>query len=178
MKKISVDEDKDSTRKFKSSEIVRYYVDGGIKAKDNKGAWAYVKQQKSKKPEVSARSNVKGVSSTDSEILAIKLAMKNALDENIDPSRVIIYTDQYPLTRPEMLKRSNSKLSKLRKELDNNGFTVRYYKSQHTIARDELKTAPPKVLNALAVHTIVNKKLEKPNNRYLNHLCKKRKNNK
>ena len=37
MKKISVDEDKDSTRKFKSSEIVRYYVDGGIKAKDNKG---------------------------------------------------------------------------------------------------------------------------------------------
>ncbi len=101
--------------------------------------------------------------------------MKNALDENIDPSRVIIYTDQYPLTRPEMLKRSNSKLSKLRKELDNNGFTVRYYKSRHTIARDELKTAPPKVLNALAVHTIVNKKLGKPNNRYLNHLRKKKK---
>ena len=159
---------------FTSKELVRYYVDGGIKLKNNKGAYAFIKKQYAKKTKVSARASEKGSSSTDSEILAVKLAMKDALDKNLDPRQVIILTDQKSLAFPTNLKRSNSKMAVLRKEIDEYGFQVKYMKSQHTLTVKELETAPARVKNALAVHTVVQAKLNKPSNRYLYHLKKKR----
>lgn len=153
-------------------EIVHYYVDGGIK--DGKAASVFVRKGFARKPKEEVRRVFnKRVTSTKSEIRAIKLAVEDALADGIKPEHVVIHTDQKSLVYNSF--RRDSEMSRLRQELDDLGFNLAYIPSTHDIAPDVDKSqVPKKVLNALQVHNLVTSTLARGHNRYRHHLNKKR----
>ena len=154
-------------------EIVHYYVDGGVR--DGVAASVFVRKAfKQPVKEEVRRVFSRKVSSTGSEIRAIRLAVEDALSEGIDPSKVVIHTDQKALVRPNF--RRVTLMSLLREELIGQGFNLAYIPSTHQIDETmDLSRVPKKVLNALQVHNLVKDTLDRGHNRYRYHLNKKRK---
>ena len=152
-------------------DIVHYYVDGGIK--NGVAASAFVRKAfRQKPPEEVRRVFSTKVSSAKSEMRAIRLAVEDALSEGIDPSRVVIHTDQKSLGFNNFKR--VSPMSLLREEIVNQGFNLSYIPSTHILEDIDVSKVPKKVLNALTVHNLVKSTLASGNNRHRYHLMKKR----
>lgn len=153
-------------------EIVHYYVDGGIR--DGVSASAFVRKAFRQPPKEEVRRALsRKVSSTKSEMRAIRLAVEDALAEGIDPAKVVIHTDQKPLVF-NSFRRTNP-MAELREEIVGMGFNLAYIPSTHRLESGvDPSKLPKKVLNALAVHNLVKKTLDQGHNRYRYYLNKKR----
>lgn len=151
-------------------EITHYYVDGGVQG--SIAVAAFLKKGFRMKPTEGTRTYRKAMSSTDAEIRAIRIAMNDAITNNIDPKKVVIHTDQKALVTDQINK--SKKFGELRDDIKDLGFNLSYLPSVHGLDHIPEEKRTKKAINALRVHELVNEEFTKPHNRYRHHLNKKR----
>lgn len=155
-------------------QAVHYYVDGGLKKGIAVSAFLRKSYYLKTKSEFRRYPRSKSYTSTDAEIRAIKLALEDAMANNIAMENVVIHTDQRSLVFGKV-KNSNSKLYALSEELKSLGVSVRYDRSIHDLNDyKSLDQVPKRELNPFLVHRLVNDNF-KTMNRYQIHLLKKKK---
>lgn len=147
-------------------KITHYYVDGGVK--EDMSVAAFIKKGYAQKTVSHSRKYQHPMKSSEAEIRAIKIAMKDAKEAGLDPKTVVIHTDQKPLFNHYLS--ANDALAALKEEIDSDGFHIKLLKSKHSQFGQMDKSQQ----NALAVHLEVTQGFNKKPNRYRVHLNKKK----
>ena len=142
---------------------IHYYTDGGKRG--TKTISAFIKKGYFVGSSQTVRSSYRNKTNIDAETRAIKLVQDDVLKHHYDTKNVIIHTDQKALCFNNI---HNSHYNDLRDELNRQGFTIRYIKSTHSDNSDNIN------MNALAIHQLVQEKLNEPKNRYLIHKTKQK----
>lgn len=134
-------------------KLVHYYCDGGKSAKGVNTSAFVRKGYYLKTKEKVVNTYRKTGTSTKAEALAIRLAVEDAIKNNLDPQYVFIYTDQKAFVFNEFKR--DSILKNLREELVEKGFTnFRYIRSTHSLDHIKPENITAKVRNSYAVHKL------------------------
>lgn len=149
--------------KEKQKQKIHYYTDGGKRG--TKTISAFIKKGYFVGSSQTVRSSYRNRTNIDAETRAIKLVQEDVKKNHYNTKDVIIHTDQKALCFNNI---RNNHYNDLRDELNKQGFTIRYIKSTHSDNNDNIN------MNALAIHQLVQTKLNEPKNRYLVHKTKQK----